>query len=1152
MKFIILAALAGQAWAFDTIRWGAPTNAVGMKEPVAAAMHAGDVYVLDGKTSALVRFRAGQPEALGKAGMLDGPMGLAAGKDALFVADTGSNRIVRLDYDGHELGSWGGKGSEPGRLKDPEAVALGSAGRVYVADTGNARVQVFTEQGLFLWGFGKAGKEPGQLKNPAKIQIDLSENIYVLDTSRVRLLKFDPSGNFQTEWRVEGDDFVIDDYGFIYVVDAGSGKINELTPQGTIAGKFGSAGKGVGQLKKPRGIAIDEKGGLLVLDTGNSRLQSVELTNEAKVSRLQGHLAPKISLFDPKVSWKLKASAIGKVAGELFAYLPEEGKFAIIAENGAERKRFGSRDKKDPSATKDAGGIDGSAATGLWVSDSAGNKIQRFTLEGAWQANFGAKEGFFDSKKNEGRVNRPLGIAVNEKGTVYVADTGNRRVDAFSPEGGFLFAIGPTLGGYELSEPTALAWDKEGFLWFSDKSLKKIFKVGPSGGLVASFGVEGDGPGQFQSPAGIAFDGRDYVYVLDAELKRVSAFTKDGKWMSDFFAPGEGERQLQDPVAIAVWDTRLIVSDKGKGQLAAYDLRALPAPPVSISTGIKDGLLQLSWTPSTEKWVAQYKVYRSTMMSGPFETAGVTKKAVFNDKTAVAYETYYYRVAAESHSGDVGPQGPFVEAFVPGAFNKAPVEISSVAIGNLFSANYKWYLKNPAGVAVITNNVSQEFENLKVSFKLKDFMDFGYDTEIKSLPPQKSVNVPLIATLNNKILDVNEDTPVQAEFSLTYFESGKPQTLTITKPLKIYSRNAITWDNPSRIANFLTPKDTPILEFARESLRDAPSSPLADALNANVANAVRLWGALSEHGVQFFTDPSNPYEATREDPNFPVDYTQFPRETLKRKSGQCDDLAVLLVSMLESANIPAAILDFPGHMALMFDTEASDVAEAGLPEEQLIKHNGTYWVPLEPTLVGKTFVDSWRKAAYAYKAEDEKGKVKILEARKVWQDFEPATLPNSDFSAQPAPSAARQKAFAADAQSLAKERYEFLKDQYEAKLKSEPGDVETQLELGLLEYQIGKEGASAAQFKKILAADPGNSAALNNLGNVSFFSGDFAGAQAQYLKATEADPTDPDLWLNLAKSDVKLGKKPLAAEHGKKAVELDGSLGPALEAILGK
>ena len=42
------------------------------------------------------------------------------------------------------------------------------------------------------------------------------------------------------------------------------------------------------------------------------------------------------------------------------------------------------------------------------------------------------------------------------------------------------------------------------------------------------------------------------------------------------------------------------------------------------------------------------------------------------------YEKYFYRVATVSKTKDVGAPGRPVEIFVAGAFNRAPVEISSI------------------------------------------------------------------------------------------------------------------------------------------------------------------------------------------------------------------------------------------------------------------------------------------------------------------------------------------------------------------------------------------------------------------------------------------------------------------------------------------
>lgn len=1143
--------------AYDTIRFLDPIKADEMARPIAVAASATRLFVLDEKKSQLYIYDADGKliKVAGRHGFdkaaFATPQGLAIGPTGrVFVADTGNNRVQILDSDGNFLSSFGAKGAEAGMLKSPESVAVGADGRVFVADTGNNRVQVFTQEGILLFQFGGGGKEPGQFKSPTKVAVDPSDNIYVLDSGNDRIQKFDAAAKFVKEYTLSGNDVAVDDYGFIYILDAKNGKVIEQNAEGFVLGRFGSAGSGVGQYKKPEALAIAPGGAILVVDTGNNRLHKVEITNKLKVAPLPQNLATKMFVSGPSRSWTVAAGALAAFGDDLYAYLPKEGQFVLLGPDGGEKGRFGTRQGKGPSITKDSQGLAASKKFGVYVSDTPNDRVQQFDLGGQWKANIAEATGVFDSKKKEGRVKSPRGIAINDQGTIYVADAGNRRIDAFSPEGVFLFGIGPKVGALELSEPVAVAWDKARFVYFVDKGLKKVIKTEPSGAFLAAWGEEGSGPGQFQEPVALAFDGHNYLYVLDARLKRVSVWSKDGRWLTDLFSGGKEERQLLDPVSLSVQGPRLLIADKGKGKLVTFDLHPFLAPPSPVSATAKEGVVSLSWPAVADPWTEGYRVLRSTAPYGPFAEIGRTEETQFQDASVAAYGTYYYRVATEAKTKDVGAAGAAQEVYVAGAFNRPPVEISSVAIGNVFSANYKWYLKNPIGTALVSNNVNVPFQNVKLSFRLKDFMDFGYDTELKKLEPQQAVEVPLIATLNNKILEVTEDTPIQAELSLTYFESGKPQTVSLTKPLRVYSRNAITWEDPRRIANFITPKDTPILEFGREVLRLAPQKGVAEVLNPNVVTVMLLWSALGEAGVRFVTNPTSPYETISEDPNFPVDYTQFPRETLKRKSGQCSDLTTLIVSMLESGKARTAILDYPGHMALMFDTETDDLAAAGLAEEDLIFHEGTYWVPLEATLIGRPFPEAVRKAAYAYKAEKEAGKVTVIDVRSAWASFEPATLPASDWSPELPKKDAIEKRFDSEGAAVLKDRYASLKKHYGERLKANPLDLDARVSLGVLEYQNGNKESAVEEFNKAAASDPKNASALNNLGNVAFLAGDYAGAEKQYLRAVESEPGDPDILMNLVKTEVKLKNKAKAEEYGQKAVAADSRLQPAVDTLL--
>ncbi|MBI4425317.1 MAG: tetratricopeptide repeat protein [Elusimicrobia bacterium] len=1146
LSFIALLSVLPSAWSYDEIRFLEPLRLQGVAKPAALAASRTRLYLIDQKKSQLhILERDGTVvKVAGRAGSsrdaFEKPEGVAVGDDGtVFVADTGNSRIQVLDADGAALESFGAKGSEPGRLRSPEGVAVGGYDRVFVADTGNNRVSVFTREGIYLYSFGEKGSEAGQLKTPTRLFVDPADYVYVLDSGNGRIQKFDPAGKAVKEFPLQGTDFSLDAYGFLYSLDPKAGKVRETTPEGAQPGAFGSKGSGPGQFKNPSAIAIGPDGAIHVLDAGNSRIQRIELTHKDKKAPLAPSMASRLLVAGPVQLVRLKAAALAASADRLFAYLPEAGQFAAVGADGETAFRFGRKTGKDPAATVGSEGFAFSEKHGLFVADTRGDKLQRFTSSGVFVSSLAEAEGFFDSKKKEGRVREPRGVAINEKGTVYVADTGNRRVDAFSPDGAFLFGFGPQVGPYELLEPVGVAWDPAGFVYVLDRKLKKVLKCEPSGGFVLAWAEPGSQPGQLEDPVAIAFDGMSYVYVADAGAKRVAVFHRDdGRWVTNFFAEGKDDRGLEDPAGLAIQGERLWVADREKGKILGFRLRPLAAPP-AVSTSAAEGVVQVSWKPSADPWVARYRVLRGSVAGGAWEHVGTVAKPPFKDSNVTAGEGYRYRVAAEARTGDVGPASEPVLVLVPESFNRAPVELGSVEIGNLLPANYKWYLKNAVGKAVVVNNVNLPFQNVKLSFRLKDFMDFATETVIPKLEPKGKVELPLMATLNNRILEVTEETPIQAEFTVTYFEGGKAQTVSIAKPLRVYSRNAILWDEPQRINAFITSNDTPVLEFSKKVRHEAPApSRAAGALAPALLEAARLWHAAGEAGIRFQASPNNPFETMSEDPAFPVDYTQFPRETLKRKSGECDDVATLLASLFEGANVRAALLDYPGHIALMFDTGEAEREAAGLPEEEMIRYEGTWWVPLEPTLVGSGFAQAHRHALTAYREMDKQGRVKILDPRKAVAAFEPVTMPSSDWSAATPDPALVAKKVEADAADFAQRRYALLKAGLESRLASKPGDTETINRLGLLELDLDRLEDAEKRFQEALAADPEDAAAVNNLGSLAFVRGRLPEALERFQKAAALDPDDAGIWLNLAKAAGKLGDAAKVSEYGKKAVEL--------------
>jgi DNA-binding beta-propeller fold protein YncE len=125
--------------------------------------------------------------ALGKPGVagagedtFNKPSAVAIAPDGdVFVADghggESNARIVKFSKDGKFIMTWGKKGSAPGELNIPHALAFDSKGRLFVADRGNNRIQIFDQSGKFI-------DQWQQFSRPSGLFIDRNDVIYVADS----------------------------------------------------------------------------------------------------------------------------------------------------------------------------------------------------------------------------------------------------------------------------------------------------------------------------------------------------------------------------------------------------------------------------------------------------------------------------------------------------------------------------------------------------------------------------------------------------------------------------------------------------------------------------------------------------------------------------------------------------------------------------------------------------------------------------------------------------------------------------------------------------------------------------------------------------------------------------------------------------------
>ncbi len=453
------------------------------------------------------------------------------------------------------------------------------------------------------------------------------------------------------------------------------------------------------------------------------------------------------------------------------------------------------------------------------------------------------------------------------------------------------------------------------------------------------------------------------------------------------------------------------------------------------------------------------------------------------------------------------------------------IEIKEVKINPLFSALYKYYETAPAGKITIANiSKNKEVKNLKASVMVKDFMDYPTASKvINSLKPGESVTVDLHMLFSNKVLTVTEDTPLSANVRVDYVVSDREYFKENNVTFQLYNRNALTWSDDRKLASFITPKDPPVKVFARTVVQQYKGNRL-NVLNQNLQTAIEIFDALGSYGMTYVVDPKTPFTELSKSKEA-VDYVQYPRETLRFKSGDCDDLTALYCSLLENVGISTALITIPGHIFMMFDTGVSryDYREVTEDRGLIVEKANKVWIPVEITMPGEPFIRAWQEAAREYNRAVKKGeKIGIYPTAEAWVKYVPVTL--EEFGWEPEVPAKEQIAllYKRDIEYLVgrelKRRVAKIKDQ----LKKNPNNPKLYNRLGIIYARYGEFENAVKNLKKAIDINPGYVAAINNMGNVYYLRGDYKNAYDQYktaMKYTE----NPLVMINAARASYKLG-----------------------------
>ena len=480
-------------------------------------------------------------------------------------------------------------------LNGPEGLHFGygsEANDLYIADTGNSRIQEVAGANETEWNqqmtagdvYTIAGTDTASgassngtaaasslLEEPGGVTLNGSNDLFIADTMNCRVEEV-PSTTRYDEWNG----------------NLGTMNANDIY---TIAGRSGTSCGGGGNNKEaiqsdlayPSGVAYDATYGLYIADTGsnvikivadNTSTQYGQAMTEGDIYSLAGNQTqgdsgdggPALSAeFNQPAGIAVIGGAvtIADTGNNEVRALGLSSPYDIADVAGGIGFTLGTTGNNGPalgSAYLHPYGVASDAMGNLYIADELNNRIQEiaasshtqfgvamtagevYTIAGNAYGEAGlAGDG---GKATSALLNSPLGVAVDSAGDVFIADSGNNRVQKVTPIGTISTIAGSATGvpgssSALLDGPESVAVDGSGNVYIADMFNNRVQEVTAGGNVktiagsaTGSAGTSGDGgpatSALLSGPAGVAVDSSGDLFIADASNNRIQEIYATG------------------------------------------------------------------------------------------------------------------------------------------------------------------------------------------------------------------------------------------------------------------------------------------------------------------------------------------------------------------------------------------------------------------------------------------------------------------------------------------------------------------------------------------------------------------------------------------------------------------------------------------------
>lgn len=613
----------------------------------------------------------------------------------IYISDPNNHRVRRITSDGvirtfagNGVSAFAGDGGPAtlASLQSPEGLAFDAVGDLYIADPAANRVRMVGTNGTIktVAGTGLNGTTgdggpaiQARLNYPVAVAVDQSGALLIADQFAQRIRRVDP---------------------LTAVISTIAG-----TSQAGLAGDGGPAVNA--SLYGPADLLAAANSALLIADLNNLRVRSIQ---QGTITTIAGN-------------GNYRYSGDGGIATD--ANLPSPDGVVVdssgnvdVCDNFANRVRsvngYGIINLIAGTGTAGYGGdggpaasamlidCDGIAADGsgnLYLADTHNQRVRKInssgvisTLAGNGSAGFAGDGG----QAAAASLALPQGVAVDSRGNVYIADTGNNRIRMVNSAGMISTIAGNGSQGFagdgvsaiaaQLNAPSRVAVDSSGNVWFSDNGNNAVRRISTDGNIhtvagTGQSGFSGDGgpavSAQLNNPNGLAVDSTGGLLIADTgnlRIRRVdpsgliNTFAGDGAatlsgdggspLSSGFGAPADvaadpsgnvyvADQMLGRVRRIQPQQASLILSEVGITFTEAADAPAISAATLRILNG-GAGTIAWSISPSVVSGTANW--LNVTPSTGTSTSSGGTAVSVAANPSGLAPGDYYGRLEVAS------------------------------------------------------------------------------------------------------------------------------------------------------------------------------------------------------------------------------------------------------------------------------------------------------------------------------------------------------------------------------------------------------------------------------------------------------------------------------------------------------------------------